>query len=93
MANSAHSHDVPLENYVPGAPLESILCTEELHRRPSRPGLSKRLSDQIFGFLPVTNAGEDSTQAVVPRAGVEVREIRSQVIHTLLTRMRTEALT
>jgi PAS domain S-box-containing protein len=37
MSNSAKSHDVPLENYVPGAPLESILCTEELHRRPSRP--------------------------------------------------------
>src|SRR5580700_3768573 len=37
MASSAKSHDVPLENHVPGAPLESILCTEELHRRPSRP--------------------------------------------------------
>jgi len=31
--------DVPLESSIPegGAPLESILCTEELHRRPSRP--------------------------------------------------------
>jgi PAS domain S-box-containing protein len=37
MANSAESHVVPLENHFPGAPLESILCTEELHRRPSRP--------------------------------------------------------
>jgi PAS domain S-box-containing protein len=37
MSNSAKSHDVPLENYVPGAALESILCTEELRRRPSRP--------------------------------------------------------
>jgi PAS domain S-box-containing protein len=37
MASSAKSHDAPLENHVPGAPLESILCTEELHRRPSRP--------------------------------------------------------
>jgi signal transduction histidine kinase len=37
MANSAKSHYVPLENHVPGAPLESILCTEELHRRPWRP--------------------------------------------------------
>ena len=37
MANSAKSLDVRLENYVPAAPLESILCTEELHRRPSRP--------------------------------------------------------
>jgi PAS domain S-box-containing protein len=37
MANSAKTHDNPVENYVPGAPLESILCTEDLHRRPSRP--------------------------------------------------------
>jgi len=37
MANSAQSHDIPRENYVPSAPLESILCTEELRRRPSRP--------------------------------------------------------
>jgi PAS domain S-box-containing protein len=29
--------DVPLESSLPGVPLESILCTEELHRRPSRP--------------------------------------------------------
>jgi PAS domain S-box-containing protein len=37
MANSAKSDAVPLETHVSGAPLESILCTEELHRRPSRP--------------------------------------------------------
>jgi PAS domain S-box-containing protein len=32
-------NDLPLENSIPAgaAPLESILCTEELHRRPSRP--------------------------------------------------------
>ena len=31
--------DLPLETAIPAAaaPLESILCTEELHRRPSRP--------------------------------------------------------
>jgi PAS domain S-box-containing protein len=29
--------DVPVESSLPTAPLESILCTEELHRRPSRP--------------------------------------------------------
>lgn len=37
MVNSAKSHDVPLDNSTPTAPLESILCTEELQRRPSRP--------------------------------------------------------
>jgi PAS domain S-box-containing protein len=37
MVNSAKSHDVPLDSSVPTASLESILCTEELHRRPSRP--------------------------------------------------------
>src|SRR5579872_6138863 len=36
MVNSAKSHD-PLEGSVPTASLESILCTEELQRRPSRP--------------------------------------------------------
>jgi PAS domain S-box-containing protein len=37
MANSAKSHDVRLDSSVPTASLESILCTEELQRRPSRP--------------------------------------------------------
>jgi PAS domain S-box-containing protein len=31
------TRDVPIESSLPAAPLESILCTEELHRRPSRP--------------------------------------------------------
>jgi PAS domain S-box-containing protein len=30
-------NDVPLEAAIPGVPLESIVCTEELYRRPSRP--------------------------------------------------------
>ena len=37
MADSAKSHDVPVDSSVLTASLESILCTEELHRRPSRP--------------------------------------------------------
>ena len=37
MVNSAKSHDVPLDSSVPTASLESILCTEDLCRRPSRP--------------------------------------------------------
>ena len=38
MAESTEiTSDVLLESSVPTAPLESILCTEELHRRPSRP--------------------------------------------------------
>ncbi len=37
MVNSAKSHDLPLDSSVPTASLESILCTEELQRRPSRP--------------------------------------------------------
>jgi signal transduction histidine kinase len=36
VTESAQSRNVPVEDYVPGAPLESILCTEELQRRPSR---------------------------------------------------------
>ena len=38
MAESAeNTRDVLVESCLPAAPLESILCTEELHRRPSRP--------------------------------------------------------
>jgi PAS domain S-box-containing protein len=37
MENPANSHNVPLNSAVPTASLESILCTEELHRRASRP--------------------------------------------------------
>lgn len=37
MVNSAESHDLALDRSVPTASLESILCTEELQRRPSRP--------------------------------------------------------
>ena len=37
MVNSEKSHDVPLDSSVPTASLQSILCTEELQRRPSRP--------------------------------------------------------
>ena len=38
MAETAETtSDVLLESSLPAAPLESILCTEELHRRPSRP--------------------------------------------------------
>lgn len=40
MAQSASSkNDVPLESSIPesGASLQSVLCTEELKRRPSRP--------------------------------------------------------
>ncbi len=37
VADSAKSHEVPLDSSIPTASLESILCTEELQRRPSRP--------------------------------------------------------
>src|ERR1700719_1157350 len=37
MVNSVKSHDVPVDSSVPSASLESILCTEELQRRPWRP--------------------------------------------------------
>ena len=37
MVNSDKSHDVPLDSSTPTASLQSILCTEELQRRPSRP--------------------------------------------------------
>ncbi len=35
--SSKRQNDFPLEDSIPAAPLESILCTEELRRRPSHP--------------------------------------------------------
>ena len=37
MIDFAKPHDVPVDSSAPTASLESILCTEELQRRPSRP--------------------------------------------------------
>ena len=37
MIDSTSPNDLPLESAIPAASLESILCTEELHRRPWRP--------------------------------------------------------
>ncbi len=37
MIDFAKPHDVPVDSSVPTASLKSILCTEELQRRPSRP--------------------------------------------------------
>ncbi len=35
--SSKRQNDFSLEDSIPAAPLESILCTEELRRRPSHP--------------------------------------------------------
>jgi len=56
VAESAEARsDVPLESSIPAgsAPLESILCTEELHRRPSRPPAYERENHALVELVSV----------------------------------------
>jgi PAS domain S-box-containing protein len=53
--------DVLLESSLPTAPLESILCTEELHRRPSRPPDYER---ENRAFVKLVSALADSPSTI-----------------------------
>jgi hypothetical protein len=56
MTGSGQSrHDLPLENSSPAdaVPLESILCTEELHRRVSRPPDYKKENRALLKLVGV----------------------------------------
>jgi hypothetical protein len=58
--------DVPLESSIPegGASMESILCTEELHHRPSRPpGYAK----ENAALVALVSALADSPRTILQR--------------------------
>ena len=68
------NRDVPLESSIPhgAVPLESILCTEELHRRPSRPpdcGNENRALVKLVGALA------DSPRTILQRLAEAILDI------------------
>jgi PAS domain S-box-containing protein len=72
MANFAKSHNVPLESSVPTASLESILCTEELQRRPSRPPDYERENQ---AFVKLMSALADSPTTIFRTLAETIQDI------------------
>jgi PAS domain S-box-containing protein len=67
-------NDVPLEASIPaaGASLESILCTEELHRRPSRPPDYEK---ENRAFLKLVSALADSPSTILQTLAETILDI------------------
>jgi PAS domain S-box-containing protein len=72
MVNSAKSHDVPLDSSVPTASLESILCTEELQRRPSRPPDYEKENQ---GLVKLVSALADSPTTIFRTLAETIQDI------------------
>jgi len=65
-------NEVPLESSIPAAPLESILCTEELHRRPARlPDYEK----ENAALVALVSALTDSPRAILQTLADTILEI------------------
>ncbi len=65
---------IPLESSIPegGAPLESILCTEELHRRPSRPPDHEKVNRALVALV---SALADSPSTIFQRLADTILDI------------------
>src|ERR1700741_340468 len=75
MTESAKSKsDVPLETSIPrgAASLESILCTEELHRRPPRPPDYEKENSALVALV---SALADSPRTILQTLADKVREL------------------
>jgi PAS domain S-box-containing protein len=72
MANSAKSHGVPLDSSVTAASLESILCTEELQRRPSRPPDYEKENQ---GLVKLVSALADSPTTIFRTLAETIQDI------------------
>jgi PAS domain S-box-containing protein len=72
MVNSAKSHDVPLDSSVPTASLESILCTEELQRRSSRPPNYER---ENHALVKLVSALADSPATIFRTLAETIQDI------------------
>jgi PAS domain S-box-containing protein len=72
VADSAKSHVVPLDSSVPTASLESILCTEELQRRPSRPPDYEKENQAL---VKLVSALADSPTTIFRTLAETIREI------------------
>jgi signal transduction histidine kinase/GAF domain-containing protein len=64
--------DVPLEISIPGAPLASILLTEELHRRPSRPPEFEKENSALTALV---SALADSPRTILQTLADKVLEV------------------
>jgi signal transduction histidine kinase len=65
-------NDVPLEISLPGASLESILCTEELQRRPSRP---PDYGNENRALAALASALADSPRTILQTLAEKVLEV------------------
>src|SRR5215471_8337530 len=73
MSESAKPRNgAPLERSVPGAPLESILCTEELHRRPSRP---PDYAKENSALVALVGALADSPRSILQTLAETILEV------------------
>ena len=73
MTESAKSkNDVPLETSIPGASLESILCTDELQRRPSRP---PDFGNENRALVALASALADSPRTILQTLAEKVLEV------------------
>src|SRR6516162_10626042 len=65
-------NEIPLETSIPAASLESILCTEELLKRPSRPPDHKAENSAL---VALTGALADSPQTILQTLADKVLEV------------------
>ena len=65
-------NEIPLETSIPAASLESILCTEELLNRPSRPPDHKLENSAL---VALTSALADSPQTILQTLADKVLEV------------------
>ena len=73
MTESANlQNDVPLEASIPGASLESILCTQELRNRPSR---SPDYETENRALVALANALADSPRTILQTLADKVFEV------------------
>jgi hypothetical protein len=68
------TNDVPLEAAIPegAVPLESILCTEELHRRPGRP---PDYGQENRALVALASALADSPRTILQTLAEKVLEV------------------
>src|SRR4029077_16346582 len=65
-------NDVPVETSIPGASLESILCTEQLQRRPSRP---PDYGKENGALVTLAHALADSPRTILQTLAEKVLEV------------------
>jgi PAS domain S-box-containing protein len=71
-ASAKSKNDVPLETSIPGASLKSILCTEELQRRPPRP---PDYANENGALVALASALADSPRAILQTLVEKVLEV------------------